>query len=57
MKENCSSVGFFSLEIQNYLAFAGADICVTYMKQIPREANSHSDTQEILRLLWNPKVH
>jgi len=25
--------------------------------QSPREANSHSANQEILRLLWNPQVH
>jgi hypothetical protein len=28
------------------------------MEQSPTwEANSHSDSQEILHLLWNPKVH
>jgi hypothetical protein len=27
------------------------------MEQNPREANSHSPSQEILRFLWNPKVH
>jgi len=28
------------------------------MEQSPyREANSHSDSQEVLHLSWNPKVH
>jgi hypothetical protein len=27
------------------------------MQQSPWEANSHSASQEISRLLWNPKVH
>jgi len=27
------------------------------MEQSPWEANSHSPSQEITRLLWNPKVH
>jgi hypothetical protein len=27
------------------------------MEQTLREANSHSASQEISRILWNPKVH
>jgi len=27
------------------------------MQQSPRESNSHSANQEILRILWNPKIH
>jgi len=32
-------------------------ILTNFMEQSPWEANSHSPSQEILFLLWNPKVH
>jgi hypothetical protein len=45
-----------AVEVQEFWMFQ-RDIQELTMKQSPREANSHSASQEIPCLIWNPKIH